>query len=272
MLTRMKFGICDIGQAVERSEQVLAPIRSALPKVSVELVTADSGGKPFADSADLEHALLEGRVDFAIHQLDQLPAQTLENLPLVAYARRTALRYGLVLAERTKKLPKGKPIGCFTRLQLLQLQELYPKHEILLLQEKPAVCLRMFHAGTIGGLVLEHADVDALDLEPRVLRWFAPKELVPAAGVGVLAVQTRRGTDIGCLKAAGDLETAWCALAERAFLRNTIGLTGAYARIEDGMLVLTALVETGEGLKKGDIFGNPQQAAMLGRTLAEHMA
>ena len=49
-------------------------------------------------------------------------------------------------------------------------------------------------------------------------------------------------------------------------------MTGAYGRIEDGMLILTAVLAGPDGtLKKGDIFGNPQQAGMLGEMLAAHL-
>ena len=274
MITRMKFGVCADSQSVEQSERILAPVRSVLPGVSAELVTTSAAGEAFSTAADLMQALLEKRVDFAICPLNQIPVELPAELTLPVFARRTTPRYGLVLAENTKKLPKTKPIGCRNRLQQLQLREQYPKQEILLLEESPAACLRLFHSGAIGGLVLEEADVEALDLMPRVLRWFTPQELVPAPGSGILAVQTRRGTDCSCLKTAGDLDTAYCALTERSFLGASKGnpaLTGAYGRIEDGMLILTAVLADPEGnLKKGDIFGNPQQAGMLGEMLAAH--
>ena len=274
MLNRIRFAVRNTEAAVVQSELVLEPIRRQFPSVSVELVTTSASGQNLQHTEELEQALMSGRVEFAIHPLELLPPQLTEDLPLVAYVRRVQKKYALVLAENTKKLPKTKPIGCRSRLQQLQLREQYPKQEILLLEQSPAACLRLFHSGTIGGLVLEEADVEALDLTPRVLRWFAPQDLVPTPGSDILAVQTRRGTDCSCLKAAGDLDTAYCALAERAFLDASKGdpaLTGAYGRIEDGLLILTAVLASPDGtLKKGDIFGNPQQAGMLGEMLAAH--
>ena len=275
MFARIKFGICADEQAVAQSELILAPIRQACPSVSLELVTADAAGRPFEQVRDLEHALLEGRADFVIHPLALLPAELSADLPLVAYTRRNDLKYALVLAEHTKKLPKGKPIGCFSPLQAMQVQEQYPKHEIQLLTDEPQVCLRLFHTGAIGGLVLDSAQIEALDLTARVCHWFTPAEMVPPAGSGILTVQTRRGTDCGCLKTVNHLDTAYCALAERAFLRSAKGdpaLTGAYARMDGGLLVLTGVTaREGESPREGDIFGNLQQAAILGETLAAHL-
>lgn len=268
---RIKFGIRNTEQEVARSELVLAPIRQAFPGVSAELVTVDAADP----DQELAQALLMGRVDFTIHAMELLPQDLTEDLPLVAYARYASETYALVLAEQAKKLPAGKPIGCFTPLQQAQLRALYPQHESLLLTDPAPVCLRLFHTGAIGGLVLDRTQIEALDLTARVLRSFTPQELIPPACSGILAVRTRRGTDCNCLKPASDLETAYCALAERAFLRSAAGdpaLTGAKAWIEDDRLVLTGVTAgSGEPLRKGDIFGNPQQAAMLGEMLAAHL-
>lgn len=275
MFTRIKFGIRDTALAVAQSELVLAPIRQAFPNASVELVTMDAAGHHLYQTGDLEHALMEGRMDFVIHPLDLLPAALPTELPLVAYVRHTASQYALVLAEHTKKLPKAKPIGCFTALQAMQIREQYPKHDVLLMTDTPQSCLRLFHTGAIGGLVLERELVSQLDLTARVYHWFTPQELVPAAGTGILAIQTRHGTDCSCLKTVNDLETAYCALAERAFLRHAHGdpeLTGACARMEGGLMVLTGVTaQAGQPLREGDMFGNPQQAVILGKTLAAHL-
>lgn len=271
---RIKFGIRDTQQAVLQSEQILAPIRSAYPSASVELVTMDLAGHHLYQTAELEHALLDGRMDFVIHPLDAVPVSTPSDLPLVAYARRTDPKYGLVLAEHTKKLPKAKPIGCFTILEQVQVQEQYPHHTTVLLTEAPQACLRLFHTGAIGGLILEYERILQLDLADRVFHWFTPQELIPAAGKGILAVQTRRGTDCSCLKVVNDLETAYRALAERAFCLHADGdpaMTAAYARMDGDLLVLTGVTaRAGQPPKKGDIFGNPQQAAVLGEMLAKH--
>lgn len=165
---RIKFGIRDTATAVEQSELVLAPIRQAFPNASVELVTMDAAGHHLYQTGDLEQALWEGRVDFVIHPLELLPSTLPDDLPLVAFTRRSILKYALVLAEHTKKLPKAKPIGCFTPLQAIQLRDQYPKHEIKLLTEQPLACLRLFHTGAIGGLVLSSPQVAALDLTDRV--------------------------------------------------------------------------------------------------------
>ena len=271
---RIKFGIRDNEASVAQSELVLAPIRQAFPGFSVELVTVDAAGHHLKETKELEQALWDGLVDFVIHPLELLPSDGSEELPLVTYACRVPKKYGLVLAENEKKLPKAKAIGCFTPLQAVQLKELYPKHEILLLDQPPVLCLRLFHSSTIGALVLESTYIEELDLAARVEHWFRARELVEPAGSGILAVQTRRGTDCECLKPVADQEATCCALAERAFLRTAKGdpaLTGAYAVVEEDQLVLTGITALpGQTPQKGDIFGTPRQAAMLGEMLANH--
>jgi len=137
--------------------------------------------------------------------------------------------------------------------------------------------LAKLDSGAYSGLVLAAAGLKRLGLENRIHRYFSVDEMLPAAGQGILAVQARRGTDCNPLKLVNDMDAAYCALAERAFVRTLNGgcssPVAAYAKIDDGLMTLTGLYVSPDGsvIRKGDMFGNPQQAVTLGELLANHL-
>ena len=268
---RMKFGILDSPSAVLQSEQILAPIRDANPHVSVELVTVPS-------EEDLPQALRDGRVDFAIRSLQDIPLHQPDDLPLVAYVRQADRRDCLALPKGIKRLDRTKPLVCRSLRQTVQLQQLYPKMTVIMQHLPIPDLLDQLDAGVFSALVLPAIELKLLEQEKRIFKYFSAAELLPAAGQGILALQTRRGADATPLKIINDMEAAYCALAERAFARTINQSSGspaaAHAVISDHLMTLTGLCVclNGTTVQKADIIGNPQQAALLGRTLAAHMA
>ena len=286
---RMKFGSRDSELAVIQAELLMDPIRDAYPHVSVELVTMKTTGDKILDRTldqiggkglfvkELDQALRDGRVQFTIHSLKDVPMETPDDLPLVAFSAREDPRDCLVLPQGVEKLDTAKPIGCASKRRQLQLKALYPKMEIRPIRGNIQTRLAKLDAGEYSALVLAAAGLKRLGLEDRIYKYFTVEEILPAAGQGILAVQAKRGTDCTCLKIINNMDTAWCALAERAFVRTLNGgcssPVAAYAVIEDGLLTLTGLYVSPDGsvVRKGDIIGNPQQAAVLGEVLAQHL-
>ena len=78
----------------------------------------------------------------------------------------------------------------------------------------PEDAIRIMEEGAYGGLVLAAAGLIRLGLEHRVSRYFAPEELLPAAGQGILAVQCRADMDRAVFDCLRDREAELCALAE----------------------------------------------------------
>lgn len=286
---RLKFGSRDSQLAVAQSELILAPIREANPHVSVELVTMKTTGDRILDRTldqvggkglfvrELDHALLDGQVDFTIHSLKDVPMEVPDDLPLVAFSHREDPRDCLVLPAGVKKLDQSKPLGCSSKRRQLQLKTVYPNMKVQPIRGNLQTRLAKLDAGEYAGLVLAAAGLKRLGLEQRIHRYFSVEEILPAAGQGILAVQTRRGTDCTLIKAVNDMDAAYCALAERAFVRTLNGgcssPVAAYAVIRDGWMTLTGLYVSPDGktVRKGDMIGNPQQAVTLGELLATHL-
>ena len=275
---RVKFGCRSSELAILQSESLLWPMRQALPNTSLELLTIEN---PTDDAQSyvqsLEQALRDGKIDFAIHALKDLPLDSPEDLPIVAYTLREDPRDCLVLPKGARKPDLRKPIGCSSQRRQLELQTLYPKAILRPVAGSIQERLTALDAGQYGALVLNAASLKRMGLEKRIHKYFTTDEVLPAAGQGILAIQTRHSTDCTILNKLTDWDTTCCAAAERTFVKVLEGCTSspaaAYARIEDGLLTLTGMYISPDGtaVQKGDIIGQPEQAMTLGFTLAQHL-
>ena len=226
---------------------------------------------------ELDLALREGRVDFTVHSLKDLPMEVPEDLPLAAFSRREDPRDVLVLPQGVTALDPSKPIGCSSRRRQLQLKALFPDMEVAPVRGNVQTRLAKLDGGAFSALVLAAAGLKRLGLEKRISRYFSPEELLPAAGQGILAVQTRLGMDTACLAMVRDDSAACCALAERAFVRTLNGgctsPVAAYSVTEGTQLTLTGLYVSPDEtvVRKGHITGPSADAEALGQALAEQL-
>jgi len=284
---KIRIGSRESRLAVIQSRMVLDAIAAALPEAELELVTMKTTGDKILNKTldqiggkglfvrELDQALRENRVDFTVHSLKDMPMEVPEDLPLVAFSRRADPRDVLVLPEGMAELDPAGPIGCSSRRRQLQLRALFPGVEIRPVRGNVQTRLNKLQSGEFSALVLAAAGLKRLGLEGRISRYFSTEEILPAAGQGILAVQTRRDVDTRCLSAFRDGDAACCALAERAFVRALDGgcssPVAAYAVTEGNSLTLTGLYVSPDEtvVRKGSLTGPRTEAEDLGRKLAQ---
>ena len=285
----IKIGSRESRLAVIQSQLVMDAIAAAHPDVTLELVTMKTTGDKILDRTleqiggkglfvrELDQALRDGRADFTVHSLKDMPMETPEDLPLAAFSGRADPRDCLVLPEGVTQWDRSKPVGCASKRRQLQLKALYPELTVLPVRGNVQTRLRKLDSGEYGALVLAAAGLKRLGLEERIARYFEPTELLPAAGQGILAVQTRRGMDTAVLDAVRDEAGTCCALAERAFVRALGGgctsPVAAYATVDGDTLTLTGLYVSPDEtvVKKETRTGPKAQAEALGAALAREM-
>lgn len=203
--------------------------------------------------------------------------ETPEDLPLVAFSKRADPRDVLVLPEGACEMDTQKPIGCSSRRRQLQLQKLYPGFAIQPVRGNVQTRLRKLDEGQYCALVLAAAGLKRLGLENRIARYFTTEEILPAAGQAILAVQTRAGVDTSVLSSFHDADSACCALAERAFVRELDGgctsPVAAYAQVEGDNIQITGLYVSPDEtvIRKGRTQGPKARAEELGRALAREL-
>ena len=200
-----------------------------------------------------------------------------EDLPLAAFSRREDPRDALVLPEGVSELDLSRPIGCSSRRRQLQLAALFPGVEVKPVRGNVQTRLAKLEAGEYSALVLAAAGLKRLGLEGRIHRYFSVEEMIPAAGQGILAVQTRRGMDLSFLADVADEESTVCDLAERAFVRELAGgcssPVAAHAVAEQGTVTLTGLYVSPDEtvVRRGRIAGPKEEAERMGQTLARQL-
>ena len=286
---KIKIGSRESALAVIQSRMVMDAIARTVPDAELELVTMKTTGDRILDKTldqiggkglfvkELDQALRDGRADFTVHSLKDMPMEVPWDLPLAAFSRREGPRDVLVLPEGITELDPEKPIGCSSRRRQLQLKALFPDMDIRPVRGNVQTRLKKLQDGEFSALVLAAAGLKRLHLEGRISRYFAPEEMLPAAGQGILAVQTRQGMDTACLAGIHDPNAACCALAERAFVRALDGgcssPVAAYAVAEGEMLTLTGLYVSPDEtvVRKGSLSGSRTAAETLGETLADKL-
>ena len=286
---KLRIGSRESRLAVIQSRMVMEKIAKAEPAAELELVTMKTTGDKILDKTldkiggkglfvrELDQALREERVDFTVHSLKDMPMEVPEDLPLAAFSSREDPRDVLVLPEGTTEIDRSKPIGCSSRRRQLQLKKLFPDMAIEPVRGNVQTRLAKLEAGQFSALVLAAAGLKRLGLEERISRYFSVEEILPAAGQGILVVQTRKGMDTDCLRLVQDEESACCARAERAFVRALNGgcssPVAAHAVVEGALLTLTGFyVSADERIqRKGSIRGSAADAEMLGKTLARQL-
>ncbi|HIQ69413.1 MAG TPA: hydroxymethylbilane synthase [Candidatus Avoscillospira stercorigallinarum] len=285
----IKIGSRESRLAVIQSQLVMDAIAAAHPDVTLELVTMKTTGDKILDRTleqiggkglfvrELDQALRDGRADFTVHSLKDMPMETPEDLPLAAFSDRADPRDCLVLPAGVTQWDRSKPVGCASKRRQLQLKALYPELIVQPVRGNVQTRLKKLDSGQFGALVLAAAGLKRLGLEGRIARYFEPTELLPAAGQGILAVQTRRGMDTAVLDAVRDEAGTCCALAERAFVRALGGgctsPVAAYATVDGDTLTLTGLYVSSDEtvVKKETRTGPKAQAEALGAALAREM-
>ncbi len=286
---KIRIGSRESRLAVIQSRLVMDRIAQAEPQAELELVTMKTTGDKILDKTldkiggkglfvrELDQVLRDGRADFTVHSLKDMPMEVPEDLPLAAFSKREDPRDVLVLPEGIKELDKDKPIGCSSRRRQLQLQALYPDMRIASVRGNVQTRLAKLDGGEYSALVLAAAGLKRLGLEHRICRYFSAEEILPAAGQGILVVQTRKGMDTDCLRLVRDEDSTWCALAERAFVRTLDGgctsPVAAHAVVDGETLTLTGFyVSADESVqRKSTLSGLREQAEQLGQALANQL-
>jgi hydroxymethylbilane synthase len=236
---------------------------------------------------EIEQALLEDRIDLAVHSLKDLPTELPAGLTLGAVCKREDVRDVFVphpgnMRRRLSEQPDGAQVATGSLRRRSQLKAHWPDLDIVDVRGNLNTRMKKLADSAWSGMILAHAGIMRLGWESAVGEIISSDLLLPAVGQGALGIETRQGDT----RVAGWIEPlmhrpTWQAVrAERALLRRLEGgcqiPIGAYARMGaegglDGYLVLDAMVGSLDGSHtvKGRAFGSPEMADDLGRSLAE---
>jgi hydroxymethylbilane synthase len=262
------------GSRLALTQAGLAAERLRRPGLEIALVPITTAGdrdrtKPFGEIGlrgvfvkELEEALLEGRVDVAVHSAKDMTSTDTEGLAVGAYLEREDPRDALCGAA---ELRPGMRVGTASVRRRAQLLSLVPDLSIEPLRGNIDTRLRKRSERGLDAIVLAACGLDRLGLAAEIGRRFAPDELLPEAGQGALALQVRVGEE-GLVQHLDDAETRRRVEAERQCVAAVGGgCLAPVAAFHDGAR-LTGLVAAEDGSWVRRLTGEDPHA--LGRELA----
>ena len=243
------------------------------------------GGKQLF-TKEIEEALLDGRVDLAVHSMKDVPAEQPPGLAIAAVPEREDPRDAFVSRrwKTLRDLPQGARLGTASLRRQAQALAARPDLEIALLRGNVDTRLRKLDAGEYDAILLAASGLNRLGLSGEIGSFLDPVAAPPAPGQGALAVQSRiedAGADF--LRALNHAETAVTVAAERGALAALEGscrtAMGAHATVEGSTLklVVEALTPDGrtrwrrEGQTSLNVTEPLAEARTLGAVLAEQI-
>lgn len=230
---------------------------------------------------EIDEALLDGRVDLAVHSVKDMEAELPEGLVIGAVLKREDPRDALVTSHggSLKELPGGTRVGASSLRRQAQLKRLRRDLELLPVRGNVDTRLRKLDAGEYDALILAAAGLKRLGLEGRISGYLDTASFLPAAGQGALAVEIRKDRkDLAeLLRIADDPATHAEVEAERSFLK-ALGAScrvpvGALAHVSQESLTLEGAVFSPDGLKavRRNTSGPAKAARRVGAELASHL-
>jgi hydroxymethylbilane synthase len=276
--------------ALWQAEYVKKRIEDTYPEIQVELLPVTTKGDQILDRSlleiggkglfikELEKLLLEKKADIAVHSLKDMTAVIPDGLKLAAVTAREDPRDAFVSLEygSLQELPEGAVVGTSSLRRQAQLLHLRPDLQIKTLRGNVQTRLRHLDEGNYDAVILAAAGLKRLGLEERIRSYISTCDSIPAAGQGVMAIETRTDDEtMEAIQFIHDEKVASCIMAERAFLEKVGGdckvPAGIYVVPFLGHIEAVAFIGSPDGkeMYKRSLNGQTQDAKQLGESLAE---
>lgn len=290
MMRDLRVGTRGSALALRQTSQVVEQLKSLCPDLRIETSIIKTKGDrildvPLARIGDkglfvkeIETALLNGEVDFAVHSMKDLPTRLPEGLCIAAVPTRVdasdvLISNGYGLAD----LPTHARIGSSSLRRRSQLLSYRADFEISDLRGNLDTRLRKLDEGEFDAIVLAFAGLCRMGWTDRITERIPPEVCLPAVGQGALAIQARAddGELVDLLSMLDDPPSRLAVTAERSLLEALGGgcqvPVGALGCMSDGILRLRGVVASisGDRLVRAEVSGDPTRADSLGAELAE---
>lgn len=276
--------------ALWQANHVQALLQEAHPGIEIELVKIVTEGdrivdRPLAEIGgkglflkELEHAMLDGRADLAVHSMKDVPAAMAEGLVLDAVLPRANPFDGLISSNNRllAELPAGSRIGTSSLRRKSQLLALRPDLVVQDLRGNVDTRLRKLDEGQYDAIILACAGLERLGWGERITEVLQPPDWLPASTQGIIGLQCRQDDahTRALIEPLADADTMVVASAERAVaqvLEATCQVPLAvYAVLEAGDITLKSIVSTPDG--SGSVQASGEAPAADAVVLGEQVA
>ena len=262
--------------------------------VSVEIKIIKTKGDKILDVAlskigdkslftkELEHELLNRRIDLAVHSLKDLQTQIPDGLKLAAVSKRHPVEDVLIARKKgmtINKLPENAVVGTGSLRRKSQLLHLRPDLKTEELRGNVPTRIQTFLKSNWDAIILARAGVERLKLQKYISSIISSDEMLPAVGQGALGIEINSDNKFvdEVVQSLHDDSTYKAILAERSLLRTLEGgcqvPIGAHAEVKSNGLYLEAIVGSIDGTLtfRSKIRGAKADAEKLGKKLAKDL-
>lgn len=287
----LKIGTRGSQLALVQANWVKERLLQTHPDLTITLVTIRTTGDKIQDAPlakiggkglfvkEIEEALIQNRIDLAVHSVKDVPTELPAELHLFVMTNRQDPR-DVFIARNVKSLsdlPPGAKLGTSSLRRQAQLLHFRRDLELIPLRGNLDTRLKKLEEMNLDGIILALAGVRRLGFESRITEIISTEISLPAIGQGALGIETRKGDkDVEeRIHFLNDPPSAIAISAERAFLKKLEGgcqvPIAAYAQVIDSKLRIDGMVGTVDGKKliRDHVEGLVERAESLGIELAE---
>lgn len=277
--------------ALKQTEIIINLLKQAHPDLKIDIKIIKTLGDKILDKSldkigekglfikEIEDALLDNEIDFAVHSFKDVPNVLPEGLCIGAISKREDPRDVLVGRNNQKlcNLPYGAIIGSSSVRRTLQLKRIRPDLQISPIRGNIDTRIKKLTNGEYDAIILAAAGLNRLGWEDKIIEYLEIKDFIPAAAQGALAVEARKSDKdiLEMIKLIHNDKDAGCVLAERVFL-NEIGggchiPAGAYAYIEDDKIILEGFMVVNSQFARDKVILPQEQHNIAGIELAHKL-
>ena len=291
-MNRIRIGTRGSALALWQAHFIADELKRIFPTLTVELIEISTKGDRITDAPlskiggkglftkDIETALMDGRIDAAVHSLKDVPVELPEGFELAAITKR-AEPFDAFVSNKfgsIEELPRGALIGTSSLRRRAQLLGLRSDLKVEDLRGNVDTRLKRLDEGKFDAIILAAAGLKRLGHGDRIKEIISPTVMLPAVGQGALAVEISTGSKVlELIKALDDPITRATVGAERSFLNVIEGgcqvPVGVYGSIEGKEITVTGVIASIDGSKiiRGSTVGDIDRSEELGAELAQRL-
>ena len=293
MKKEIKIGSRGSALALWQANWVRDSLLKNCPELTVTIVKITTSGDRFLDvplstvggkglfTKEIEEALLDHRVDIAVHSMKDVPAILPEGLSIDVITEREDHRDVLISKGNValRDLPQGARVGTSSLRRQAQLLRFRPDFKIAPLRGNVGTRINKLNNNDLDAIVLAAAGVKRLQWEDKISEYIEPEICLPAIGQGALGLEIRTNDKkiLHHINSFDHQKTHTALTAERALLKKMQGgcqiPIAAFGEVSEKNIKLTAMVSSIDGkrlIKEFDI-ASVNKAEQLGLDIAEKL-
>lgn len=230
---------------------------------------------------ELEHALLKGEADIAVHSMKDVPMHLPEGLVLPVVCERGEVRDVLVSSNYScfDDLPAGARIGTSSARRKALINYYYPRLASVDVRGNVHTRLKKLESGEYDALIMAGAGLERLEESARICDYISVSQWLPSPGQGALGIECRAGDSVtqSIIEVLDDPLTNYQVTAERAVSRALNGgcslPLAAHADVHENTLKLKAWLAVPDSSRfiEASGQGGLEQAQAIGEEVAQDM-